>query len=124
LKVIAVIAAGGAVGSVLRYLMAAGVQTAVGRQFPVGTLAVNVLGSLVIGFLYVWLIERATSGVEMRAFLMVGVLGGFTTFSTFSLETFHLFAEAAYGRALANVALSVVLCLMAAWLGVAAGRQL
>jgi CrcB protein len=121
---IAAIALGGALGSVLRYLMANAVQGWAGRQFPLGTLAVNVLGSLVIGLLYVWLLERTSAGVTARAFWMVGVLGGFTTYSSFSLETFNLIAQAAYLRALANAVLSVVLCLVATWVGVLAGRQL
>jgi CrcB protein len=124
LRLILAIAVGGALGSVLRYLMALGVQTAYGRQFPLGTLSVNVLGSFVIGLLYVWLLERAVASAELRAFALVGVLGGFTTFSSFSLETFNLIAQSAYGRALANVVLSVTLCIGATWLGVALGRQL
>lgn len=121
---IAAIALGGALGSVLRYLLASAVQGVAGRQFPLGTLTVNVLGSLAIGVLFVWLFERSAATPAIRAFWMIGVLGGFTTFSSFSLETFHLIAEAAYGRALANAALSVVLCLGATWLGVIVGRQL
>lgn len=121
---IVAIALGGALGSVLRYLMANAVQVFAGRQFPAGTLAVNVIGSLLIGVLYVWLLERAPAAAPVRAFWMVGVLGGFTTFSSFSMETFNLIAQAAYARALMNVLLSVVLCIGATWLGVLAGRQL
>lgn len=121
---IAAIALGGALGSVLRYLLASAVQGVAGRQFPLGTLSVNVLGSLVIGLLFVWLFERSAATPAIRAFWMIGVLGGFTTFSSFSLETFNLIAEAAYGRALANAVLSVILCLGATWLGVMVGRQL
>ncbi len=118
------IALGGALGSVLRYLLGNAVQSSVGRQFPFGTLAVNVIGCLLIGLVYVWLLERGSAGVTARAFWMVGVLGGFTTFSSFSLETFDLAAQAAYGRALLNVVFSVVLCVSATWVGVLVGRQL
>ena len=121
---IAAIALGGALGSVLRYLMANAVQSFSGRQFPLGTLTVNITGSLLIGLLYVWLLERAPAAAPVRAFWMVGVLGGFTTFSSFSMETFNLVAQAEYGRALANIALSVVLCIGATWVGVLVGRQL
>lgn len=121
---IVAIALGGALGSVLRYLMANAVQAFAGRQFPAGTLAVNVIGSLLIGVLYVWLLERAPAAAPVRAVWIVGVLGGFTTFSSFSMETFNLIAQAAYARALMNVLLSVVLCIGATWLGVLAGRQL
>ena len=124
MKLILAIAVGGALGSVLRYFMALGVQTASGRPFPFGTLSVNVLGSFMIGLLYVWLLERTVASAELRAFAFVGVLGGFTTFSAFSLETFNLIAQSAYGRALAYVALSVIVCISATWLGVALGRQL
>lgn len=121
---IAAIALGGALGSVARYLLASAVQGAAGRQFPLGTLCVNVLGCLLIGFVYVWMLERTAATAPARAFWMIGVLGGFTTFSSFSLETFNLVVEAAYGRALANAVLSVVLCLAATWTGVLIGRQL
>lgn len=118
------IAAGGAVGSVLRYWTSLGVHQLFGRGFPYGTLAVNVLGSLAIGLLYVLLVERSSLGVEWRAALITGLLGGFTTFSAFSLETLQLVEQAEHLKALGNIALSLVLCLGAAWLGLIAGRQL
>jgi CrcB protein len=118
------IAAGGAVGAVLRFWVSTGVYNLFGRAFPYGTLAVNVLGSLAMGVLFVLLVERVTLAPEWRAALMVGLLGAFTTFSTFSIETFALLQEGAWGRALANAALSVLACLAATWGGVLMGRQL
>ncbi len=118
------IAGGGAIGALLRYWASTGVYALVGRQFPYGTLVVNVLGSLAMGFLFVLLIERMAANSVWRAALLVGLLGAFTTFSTFSMETLNLMEEGAYGRALVNVVLSVLLCLIAAWLGVKLGRQI
>lgn len=107
----------------MRYWMSMAVYSAMGRNFPYGTLAVNVLGSLVMGLLFVLLVERLAADSIWRAALLIGVLGAFTTFSTFSIETLNLFEEGAYNRAMANIGLSVVLCLAAAWLGVKLGRQ-
>jgi CrcB protein len=118
------IAGGGAVGAVLRYWLSSGVYTLTGRGFPYGTLVVNVLGSLVMGFLYIWLLERMPGGVAVRAFLLVGLLGAFTTFSTFSLETLNLMEAGQIARAALNTLLSVVLCVAAAALGVMLARQL
>ncbi len=118
------IALGGAAGALLRFWMSGAVHALLGRGFPYGTLAVNVLGSLAMGFLYVWLLERSTLGPEWRGALLVGLLGAFTTFSTFSLETLNLVEEGALARAVANVLLSVVLCIGAAWCGMLAARQL
>ena len=118
------IAGGGAVGAVLRYWLSSGVYTLTGRGFPYGTLVVNVLGSLVMGFLYIWLLERMPVGVAVRAFLLVGLLGAFTTFSTFSLETLNLMEAGQIARALLNTLLSVVLCVAAAALGVMLARQI
>jgi CrcB protein len=118
------IAVGGALGALARYGASSGVHALLGRAFPYGTLAVNVAGSLAMGFLYIVLLERLSLAAEWRALLLVGFLGAFTTFSTFSLETLNLVEGGEWLRAVANVVLSVVLCLFAAWLGVVLGRQL
>jgi len=118
------IALGGALGAVLRYLVATTVQRVAGPAFPLGTLTVNVVGSLLMGMLFVMLVERAVVGPEWRAAVLVGVLGAFTTFSTFSMETFNLMAEGRMLAAAVNMVASVAACLAAVWLGVALGRQL
>ena len=118
------IAAGGAIGALLRYWTSTGVHAWLGRGFPYGTLFVNVLGSLLMGFLFVWLIDRMPAGPALRAFLLIGVLGAFTTFSTFSMETLNLMESGHFGKALLNVAASVVVCVAAAGAGVLAARQL
>ena len=118
------IAAGGAVGALMRFWVSNGVYALLGRAFPYGTLAVNVLGSLVMGFLYVLFLERMDVSPEWRGALLVGFLGAFTTFSTFSIETLNLIEQAAYFKAVANMLLSVVACVAACWIGVVLGRQL
>lgn len=118
------VAAGGAVGALARYGLTAAVHAVVGRGFPWGTLAVNLLGSFAMGLLYVLLLERSAAGPEMRALLLTGFLGAFTTFSTFSVETLNLLEAGSPGRAAANVAVSMVACLAAAWLGMGLARQL
>lgn len=118
------IAGGGALGALLRYWMSTGVHAFMGRGFPYGTLTVNVLGSLLMGFLYIWLLERSIGNASARAFLLIGLLGSFTTFSTFSIETLNLMESGEFTKALVNTLLSVVLCIAAAGLGVFMARQL
>ncbi len=118
------VAAGGALGALARFGVYNAVHGALGREFPYGTLAVNVAGSLAMGFLYVWLFDRLNVGEAWRAFLLVGCLGGFTTFSAFSIETWNLMEQDAYAKALVNVTMSVVVCVGAAGLGAALARQL
>ena len=124
LKQLVMIAGGGAVGAVMRFLVSTGVHRVAGRDFPYGTLSVNVIGSLLIGFLYIYLIERTSLGAEWRALLIIGFLGAFTTFSTFSMETLNLIENSELVKAASNILLSVVLCLFATWVGVLVGRQL
>jgi CrcB protein len=118
------IAAGGAIGSLLRYWVSSGTHAVLGRGFPYGTFTVNVLGSLLIGFLYIWLLDRVVAGPVVRAFLLIGLLGGFTTFSSFSIESLNLIEAGQVMKALLNVLLSVTVCIAAAGLGVLIARQL
>ena len=116
------VAGGGALGAVLRYGVSLGLA---GRHgFPWATLSVNVIGSLLFGLLVVWLNERMPAANELRAFLLIGVLGAFTTFSTFSWETLVLFEQGAMLRATMNIVGSVVLCVIAAAAGVWLARQI
>jgi fluoride exporter len=117
------IAAGGALGAVLRFWMSSGIYGLLGRSFPYGTLAVNVLGSLLMGFLYVLLIDKLALAPQWRAAILIGLLGAFTTFSTFSMETLNLLEEGEPFKALLNILLSVTLCLLATWFGVLLGRS-
>ncbi|MCU7959918.1 MAG: fluoride efflux transporter CrcB [gamma proteobacterium symbiont of Bathyaustriella thionipta] len=118
------IATGGALGAVMRYWFSTGVYAWLGRDFPVGTLAVNVIGSLLMGLLFVVFMDRITLSIEWRAAVLIGFLGAFTTFSTFSIETLNLLEQASYFKALMNVLLSVVLSVGAAGVGVMIGRQI
>ncbi|MET0063229.1 MAG: fluoride efflux transporter CrcB [Candidatus Thiodiazotropha endolucinida] len=118
------IASGGAVGALFRFWVSSGIYSLLGRGFPYGTLVVNVLGSLVMGFLYVLLLERTTVSPEMRGALLIGFLGAFTTFSTFSIETLNLLEQAELLKAGLNILVSVIACVLACWFGLAVGRQL
>ncbi len=121
---LAFIAVGGAIGAVLRFLVSSGVHSFMSRDFPYGTLTVNVVGSFLMGISYVLLIERLNLSPEWRAFIIVGLLGAFTTFSTFSIETLLLIESSELFKALMNIILSVVLCIMGSWIGIILGRQL
>jgi len=118
------IAVGGALGALMRFLVSTGTYLLFGRGFPYGTLMVNVLGSLLMGALFVVLSDRLALGPEWRGGLLVGLLGAFTTFSTFSLETLMLLEEGRWLGASVNVFLSVVLCLAATWIGLTLTRQI
>jgi fluoride exporter len=118
------VAAGGALGSLLRFWMSSGIYAVLGRGFPYGTLAVNVVGCLAMGLLYVLLLERMALAPEWRAALLIGLLGGFTTFSTFTMETFNLMENGETLKAGLNVLLSVITCVAATWVGVVVARQI
>lgn len=118
------IAAGGAIGAVFRFLVSNGIHRFMSRDFPYGTLSVNVIGSFIMGISYVMLIERLNVSPEWRAFIVVGLLGAFTTFSTFSIETLVLIQNSELSKAMINVLLSVILCVLGSWLGLLIGRQL
>ena len=120
------VALGGALGSVARYACSAAAARWLGAGFPWGTLLVNATGSFAIGLLAALVAAdgRPLLGSDARAFVLVGVLGGFTTFSSFSLETLALARSGAAGAAALNVAFSVVLCLAGAWLGLSAAAVL
>jgi fluoride exporter len=117
-----VVAMGGMLGSVARFWLGGAVQRINSSDFPIGTLAVNVLGSFVIGLVMAASLERGTLGPTARLFLTVGFCGGFTTMSTFSYETLMLLRDGQTAFALGNIAASVVAGLAAVWLGYTLGR--
>ena len=117
------IALGGAVGALSRFGVSTLLHTIWPLRFPVGTLFVNVLGSLLIGMVYVLIAERGLLHPDWRSVAMVGFLGAFTTYSTFSLETVTLFEHGHAGHAIAYVGMSVVLCVLGAWVGVLLARH-
>ncbi len=118
------IAAGGAIGALARYWVSSAIYTFMGRGFPWGTLTVNIIGSLLMGALFVLFMERISFATEIRAAVLVGLLGAFTTFSTFSIETLYLMESGEYGKAGLNIVVSVTACILATWIGVVIARQL
>ena len=118
------IALGSALGGMGRYWCNGLVTARWGPDFPWGTLLVNATGSLVIGIVAALgtMPDRPWPGAEARAFVMIGLCGGYTTFSAFSLQTLDLLHDGAWLRAGGNILLSVALCLAAVWLGYLAGN--
>lgn len=117
------VALGGAIGSMLRYLVATLTTQRFGPGFPIGTFAINLTGSFAIGLIAELALTRAFwFSVELRTFLTVGVLGGFTTFSSFSLETLNLVRDGSPGLALAYAAGSVAFGVVAAYCGIVMAR--
>ena len=111
------IAFGGAIGAVSRYWLYSAVQRLHDSGFPLGTFVVNVLGSFLIGVFFVLLAEKAQIAEQWRPVIVVGFLGGLTTFSTFSLDALLLFEQGHYNTALFYIISSVALCLIAAFAG-------
>lgn len=118
------VALGGAVGASARHLLGGAVMRAAGPGFPYGTMIANVLGSFLMGVLVAWLAARASGDSALRLFLGVGLLGGFTTFSAFSLEAIMLLEKKAYAPFMAYVSGSVVLSLLALMLGLMMARKI
>jgi CrcB protein len=115
------VATGGALGSVLRHGIA-GTVNRWGDSWPHGTLTVNIVGSFAIGIISTLGTERFLIPSHVRLLLIVGLLGGFTTFSAFSMETVTLFQGGEAGGAFSNLALSVLGCLFAAWVGISIAK--
>lgn len=113
---------GGAAGALSRYLISNIAYERMDHGFPYGTLAVNLVGSLLIGFLYFWLINRFSVDAQLRAFLIVGFLGAFTTFSAFSIESLVMLEQGAWIKSAVYISLSVVGCIAAAMAGMMLAR--
>ena len=120
-RLIGYIALGGALGSVARFALGSYVQQRATTSLPVGTLAVNIVGSFTAGFLLSYALRSTSISPDARAFAVTGFCGGFTTFSAFSYETVALLQDGDYRRATMYVVLSLVLSMTAALAGVAAG---
>jgi len=118
------VAVGSAIGGVLRLAVGAVIQQRTGSTFPLGTLAINLSGSFLLGFLLRYSLGTPAVSPEIRAFLTTGICGGYTTFSTFSYETVALVEDGDYHRAAWYIGLSVVLSLAAVFLGIGLAREI
>jgi fluoride exporter len=118
------IAGFGALGCLARYFMSGWVYALLGRGFPYGTFAVNILGAFFIGLVMEFSLRSTLIPQNLRIGLAIGFLGGLTTFSTFSFETFKLLEDGQFAVALANVLLSVTVCLLFTWIGIIVARQI
>ncbi len=115
------IAIGGAAGACLRFLLSEAMLHLFGRAFPFGTLLVNILGSFIIGLLYGLILTEQLAPNPWRIFIGIGILGAFTTFSTFSMDTVLMLQQGAFVKATLNVLANLVLCLTLTWLGIKLG---
>jgi CrcB protein len=116
---------GAGFGGVFRYWISNATYSLLGRQFPYGTLVVNVSGCFLMGILFILTIERFDGiGSHLRALLLIGLLGGYTTFSSFSIETINMFESGNWSSALMNIFICTIVCIGATWLGVIGGRNL
>ncbi len=118
------VAAGGAIGTICRYLMTVGSVTWLGPGFPYGTLAINILGSFILCFLAQAFTATDVVHPNVRLALTTGFTGGFTTYSAFNLETLRFFQGGAYGKGLLYVTLTLVFCMLFGVLGIASARTL
>jgi len=114
---------GGGAGAVARYVAASAIMTRFGGKFPLGTLIINVTGSFAIGFLMTVLTERYKVDPAWRLFLVVGFLGGYTTFSSFEWETYTSIRDGGFWAGIVNVVASVVIGYVAVWAGAILGRR-
>jgi CrcB protein len=124
MKMMLMVAMGGAIGSSGRYLVGVLATRLLGLNFPWGTMIVNIVGSFIMGVLISLLALRFSVGNEVRAFLAVGLLGGFTTFSSFTLDAVYLLEKKQYSHALSYMGVSVIGGLLALFLGLYVARTL
>ena len=113
---------GGGIGAVFRYLLAGWIYKIIGTDFPYGTLVVNVIGCFLIGLFLTIAEDRFLINPSLRIFVAVGIIGGFTTFSTFNFETIELLRDGAFALGMMNVVASIVLGLSATWVGSILGK--
>ena len=124
MQLVLIIALFGALGCLTRYFLSGWVYDIFGRSFPSGTFAVNIVGAFLIGLIMEFSMRSTLISPSLRIGLTIGFLGGLTTFSTFSYETFRLLEDGELLIAMSNVLVSVVICLLFTWLGILAARQM